>query len=102
MGEHPSTDKYNDARYSGLNMHSRYYHGSLEFRLHSGTLNSRKIFNWISILNVIIIKGIQLSKDSKKKVDKWLAMPIEERLEMFGIYLLEYIHERTTKFKEEE
>ena len=58
----PSTEKYNDARYCGLNIHSRYFHGSLEFRLHSGTLNPKKIRNWIRILNLIIEKGICLAK----------------------------------------
>ena len=101
MDSEPSSDKYNDARYSALNIHSRYYHGTIEFRLHSGTINKEKILNWISILNVIVIKGIELSRCSKEDVNSWFNKPTEDILEMFGLYLLEYMHKRTTKFKNE-
>ena len=58
-----SREKYNDSRYHGLNLHARFYLGSIEFRYHSGTLNYAKISNWIMICNSIIETGIRLSRD---------------------------------------
>ena len=57
--------KYNDTRYHGLNLHARFYLGTIEFRYHSGTLNSNKILNWIKICNAVMETGIKLSRDSK-------------------------------------
>jgi hypothetical protein len=59
---YPSYEKYNDARYCGVNMHSRIIHGSIEFRHHSGTLDSKKIINWIEICQRIVEAGIKLAK----------------------------------------
>ena len=100
MESSPSSEKYNDARYCGLNIHSRYYHGSIEFRLHSGTLNKTKILNWVSILNCIIEKGIELSNVDDKKYKKWIGKnPTSQLKEMFGDKLHSYINKRTEKFK---
>ena len=102
MDSEPSTDKYNDARYCGLNIHSRYYHGSIEFRLHSGTLNKTKILNWVSILNMIIIKGVELSKMEDKQFKKWMSAPyLRHMVSTFGVELCDYINKRTSKFKGE-
>jgi len=102
MDSEPTQDKYNDARYCGLNIHSRYYHGSIEFRLHSGTLNKAKILNWISILNLIIIKGIELSKLENKEFDKWVkTSAIRHMVSTFGVELCAYINKRANKFKGE-
>ena len=59
---YPSYEKYNDARYCGVNMHSRIIHGSIEFRHHSGTLDSKKIINWIEICQRIVEAGIKLAR----------------------------------------
>jgi hypothetical protein len=58
-------DKYNDSRYHGLNLHARFYLGTVEFRYHSGTLNNKKIMNWIRICNSIFETGIKLARDSE-------------------------------------
>ena len=96
MGSYPSDDKYKDARYCGLNIHSRYYHGTIEFRLHSGTINKDKITNWISILNAIILKGIEISKFSEENFRSWLDL--EPNTKIFGRRLEAYINKRTSKF----
>lgn len=104
MGTSPSREKYNDARYCALNLHARYYHGTMEFRLHSGTINREKILNWISILNTIIEKGIQLSKEkSVLKVKEWIEQDDGENisLDMFGDKIKEYINKRKRKFYNE-
>lgn len=100
MDSYPSTDKYNDARYCGLNIHSRYYHGSLEFRLHSGTINKTKIINWIQILNRIIDMAIDLERYTGDEYDKWIKKPpITHMVSTFGVELCDYINKRTSKFK---
>ena len=102
MDSYPSTDKYNDARYCGLNVHSRYYHGSLEFRLHSGTINKTKILNWIQILNRIIDMAIDLERYTGDEYDKWIKKPpITHMVSTFGVELCDYINKRTSKFKGE-
>lgn len=46
-------DEY-DTRYAFVNMHAYYKHKTIEIRGHSGTLNSRKILNWISLCDKIM------------------------------------------------
>tara|TARA_X000001382_G_scaffold62218_1_gene42880 strand:- start:13265 stop:14428 length:1164 start_codon:yes stop_codon:yes gene_type:complete len=100
MNSIPSTEKYNDARYCALNIHSRYYHGSLEFRLHSGTINQWKIVNWISILNIIINKGIEISKYKDDKFEEYISSSyLEHIVPTFGEDLSSYINKRIAKFK---
>jgi len=41
-----SRDKYNGARYYALNLHSWLYRGTIEFRMHHGTVVFKDIFNW--------------------------------------------------------
>ncbi len=38
--------KYNDSRYNALNIHSWLYRGSIECRMHHGTIRADKIVNW--------------------------------------------------------
>jgi hypothetical protein len=99
MGSSPSTEKYNDARYCALNLHSRYYHGTLEFRLHSGTINRTKIVNWILILNSIIDKGIELSKFKDKEYNNWINTSAKSKMSnIFSIDIIEYMNKRMRKF----
>tara|TARA_R110002020_G_scaffold58750_5_gene160983 strand:- start:1057 stop:2313 length:1257 start_codon:yes stop_codon:yes gene_type:complete len=62
-----SSEKYNDSRYHGLNLHARFYLGTIEFRYHSGTTNSIKITNWIKLCNSIVETGLMLSREGNKK-----------------------------------
>ena len=70
-----SNEKYNDSRYHGLNLHSRYYLGTIEFRYHSGTTNYEKIYNWIRLCNSVVETGIYIArcKDSTDKKYKKLV-----------------------------
>lgn len=43
-------DHHHGSRYHGLNLHSLFYRGTVEFRYHSGSLNPTKILNWINFL----------------------------------------------------
>ena len=99
MGSYPNTDKYNDARYCGINIHSRYFHGTIEFRLHSGTINREKITNWIKILNKIVVLGLEINTWSKDEVRKWIDKPANTLIDsVFGSELCRYITKRTRKF----
>ena len=99
MGSVPSTDKYNDARYCALNIHSRYYHGSLEFRLHSGTISKVKILNWIQILNCIVEKGIEISQYKEDEFKKYISTSyVRHIVPTFGEELTAYINKRRRKF----
>jgi hypothetical protein len=64
-------NKYNDARYHGLNLHARVYLGTIEFRYHSGTNNPTKIKNWITICQSIVEKGIALGKVMDEAPEDW-------------------------------
>lgn len=43
-------------RYRAINLHSWAYRGTVENRMHHGTINARKIINW-SLLNVAILEA---------------------------------------------
>ena len=43
---HLGSDKYHSARYQGLNIHSWFHRGTVECRVHSGTICRDKVTNW--------------------------------------------------------
>ena len=91
-------EEYYESMNCRLNLHSRYFHGSLEFRLHSGTLNKTKIVNWIRILNAIIEKGIEIEKDSSL-VDEFLKYgDLTSFVKTIGEELTSYHSKRVMKF----
>jgi hypothetical protein len=63
-GQSPSRDlnrkslarqsKYNNARYNALNLHSWMYRGTLENRMHHGTVDTEKMLNW-GMLNAYML-----------------------------------------------
>jgi hypothetical protein len=68
-------------------------HGTIEVRLHSGSLNATKINNWINILTAIVDKK-EVATTSER-----ISTPEDMRL-AFGISesLVAYIKQRTEKF----
>lgn len=44
-------DKHGKDRYFGLNFNSHFFRGTIEFRYHSGTVNAKKILNWVKFLH---------------------------------------------------
>lgn len=52
-GQKPSrgwkAEKYNGARYRWINCHSWFYRGTVEVRLHSGTISQNKILRWVEL-----------------------------------------------------
>jgi hypothetical protein len=50
------TQKYGSPRYAAFNFHSVYYRGSLECRLHEGTVDGESALMWIDLLQSIIAR----------------------------------------------
>lgn len=46
--------KYHHTRYKGLNLHSYWLRGTVEFRHHHGTVDAEKILNWSTICGSIV------------------------------------------------
>jgi len=61
-----TTRKYNESRYRGLNVHSRFVNGTIEFRHHHGTLNFMSIEKWIKLCMAVVETSFNMSKDSKE------------------------------------
>tara|TARA_R110000868_G_scaffold65399_8_gene195718 strand:- start:157 stop:1923 length:1767 start_codon:yes stop_codon:yes gene_type:complete len=56
-----SSDKYNDKRYHGLNLHSHFQaNQGIEFRYHSGTLNPEKMLHWSILWSQVMDKSYDL------------------------------------------
>lgn len=51
--------KYVSSRYTALNIHSFFYRGTLEFRLHESTLNSAVIINWARLCESLVSTAMQ-------------------------------------------
>lgn len=47
-------NKYASARYKAMNLHSWFYRGTIEFRLHQGVTDRRKITNWSMLCAAIV------------------------------------------------
>lgn len=73
-------EKYTDARYCGLNMHSLYYRGTVEIRYHEGTNNPEQILNWIQLHLTLIewamysFNEVELAKIKDASVEKQLGI----------------------------
>ena len=91
----PNGYKYNDKRYCWVNFHSVFYRSTLELRNHSGTINSGKIKNWLTI-NLIILDYI--SKHSLKHIDN-MKLSEEAFLSLFPKKIKDYIELRWNKFR---
>jgi len=65
-GTAPTSEKYNESRYRGLNLHSRILHGTIEYRYHHGTLNSDNIRDWMLLCLAMSDFGSKLMTISNK------------------------------------
>ena len=61
-----STGKYNESRYRGFNVHSRFINGTIEFRHHHGTLDFINIEQWINLCMAVVDTSFNLSKLSRE------------------------------------
>lgn len=58
------TKKYIPSRYTALNIHSLFYRGTLEFRLHESTLNLSVIVGWARLCESIVSTAMQNTETS--------------------------------------
>ena len=75
---HASADKYNDSRYRGFNLHSRFLHGTIEYRYHHGTVNDYYINNWILFCLAISDFGATLFSNDKSTVDLFTNVNVND------------------------
>jgi len=89
-------DKYNDARYTWINAHSYYYRGTIENRLHSGTMNSTKVINWVELW----LKLLEYTKDGKWIDDMVSGFSIFEIAKQAGVQdsTIEFYRKRMVRF----
>tara|TARA_R100000008_G_scaffold43915_1_gene25501 strand:- start:944 stop:2785 length:1842 start_codon:yes stop_codon:yes gene_type:complete len=88
--------KYNEARYTGTNIHARFYMGSVEFRYHEGTIRSKPIEDWIRFLNKIMDTSTKLHKNTKlySKIISTKTQSIDIVRDTTGVWGAEYIERR--------
>jgi hypothetical protein len=91
-----SDNKYNDARYIGTNIHARFYLGSIEFRYHEGTIESKPIRDWILFLNKIMSTSKNLHNDNKlySKILDYKSQPIDIIRDVAGVSGVDYIESK--------
>ena len=85
--------KYVDKRYYYANFHSLFYRGTLELRLHSGTLNPKKVINWVKIHRCFI----DWLMDNNTTIDIVKAINDKKFMTIIGKDLAEYVVERISK-----
>lgn len=62
------TDKYNDKRYHGFNLHSHFQaNQGLEIRYHGGTLNPDKIRHWCVFWSNLVDSCYDIAEDMRKQ-----------------------------------
>jgi len=86
--------KYNDARYSWVNLHSVFYRGTIEIRNHSGTIQADKIIKWLKI-HLTILNTL---KDIPFNVLLRLPNTDELFLSFFDFDTKKYIIKRWARF----
>ena len=90
--------KYYKKRYCWTNFHSLFYRGTLEIRAHSGTMDSDKIKNWITIH----LSVRDFIKD--KSVEEIYSLPLNKKvfMKIFPKDIRKYLESRWEKFKKTE
>ena len=90
----------NRDRYSAINLTSFKKHGTVEFRLHTATVNFEKIKNWVDLLNTL--KKFVLKRPVSKQPSKPVSN-FQDFIDFLSLpeYLVEHFDKRQTKFASE-
>lgn len=105
-----------NSRYFKVNIMSWQRHGTIEFRQHSGTLNAKKIVNWIVFTQMIVNRAesprkLKVTFDDQryKRTNPWRLVAVEFALHNKGDEMdslvkgaIEFIAGRITHFRERE
>ena len=100
----PDENRYNSSRYRGMNLHSRFYHGTIEFRYHEGEIYSDPIIDWVRFCNRIMIaaKSLDGHTDKWKRIKSMILSDNADGLDVIknigGRSSLSYIEERIKRF----
>lgn len=94
---HYKMGKGNSFRYTGLNIHSHYHRGTLEFRHHHGSINAVKIIAWGRICEAIIEFG---KRNAEKDIRKFFDKNPEPLPSILSPVLKTYFLERKAHFEE--
>ena len=92
---------YDDMRYHALNFHSYFYRGTVEFRMHNGTLSPEKIIAWVRILHNLYHLGTTADEKQLLNLETYNN---EQLAAYFDRYILKttkmrtYYHGRCNKF----
>lgn len=88
--------KYNNARYSALNIHSWYFRGTIECRMHQGSKNPKHIINW----GILWAGILDYAMKTPESVIKQLPTGLESLIQMApNNEVKDWIVERSVKFK---
>ncbi len=83
-------------RYYSLNLSALEKHGTIECRLHAGTINAEKIIQWVTLLQAIYSYALTEAYD-KKTIDRLFKMPISsEKVE--AVFTMLGLSEATATF----
>ena len=109
MQDHAKGNRYANQRYRSINLHSHWYRGTIEFRGHSGTLDSRKTINWLKLHLLVVDLATntpfdKLKKDfpTNKNRDQRAQLLVNavkvSKLKNDAIDLCAYMNQRISKF----
>ena len=68
-GDYFSTGKYNETRYRGFNLHSRFLRGTFEFRYYGGSTDVGEISKWAKFCLGLTEAGISLGSDNNPRIN---------------------------------
>lgn len=93
-------DKYNHERYHALNLHSWIYRGTVECRMHAGTVNAEKIIAWGMLWAGLLDYAMRMPENEIKKL-KLRTMTQKQAFLLMtatGDNVRAYLKERWTRF----
>lgn len=101
---HPESNKWNrNARYYWVNFMNMFFSNrkTIEFRIHTPTMNHVKIINWLFIVNAICLYASRHTDEILKGTKVTMAKVLEVyQDEAFVKYLKEYVISRKKLFKD--
>lgn len=91
-------NKYNDKRYYWVNFHSLLHRNTLEIRLHSGTVNSRKVVCWYLLHRKFLEWVLRLKTRS---ILKWSSDRLARKFlyDAVSVKLRRYVFRRMARFE---
>ena len=85
--ENRKKEKYDQTRYAGVNFHSLFKDGHLEIRHHSGTIDHKKIKNWIELHLAILNRVAGDSFSTGDILKAKYALDLNRKQELMFSYL---------------